>query len=176
MCWALLAFADAPRAFRAGLLGIARDEIRHMAMYREHMGKLGAEVGSFEVSDWFWSRVPEARGPAQYVATMGMGFEAGNLDHAGIFAARFLAAGDREGAALQERVREEELPHVRFAVHWFTTFTGESDYRTWRAHLPPPLTPRVMRGDPVSVETRRRAGMAPEFIEAVSRYEGREDA
>src|SRR4051812_5047737 len=30
MCWAILAFPGTPEAFRLGLLGVARDEIRHM--------------------------------------------------------------------------------------------------------------------------------------------------
>src|SRR5271156_3368099 len=33
MAWAVLAFADAPREFRAGLVRIALDEIRHMHLY-----------------------------------------------------------------------------------------------------------------------------------------------
>lgn len=176
MVWALLAFAGAPRAFRAGLLGVARDEIRHMGMYGDHLAKLGVEFGSLPVTDWFWERVPQTETPAAYVATMGMGFEAGNLDHAALFAERFRAAGDGEGALLQERVREEEVPHVRFAVHWFAVFTGGNGFQAWRAHLPRPLTPRVMRGEPVSEEARLRAGLSPAFIEELRRYDGREGA
>ena len=33
MAWAVLAFPDAPRAFRRGLLRIALDEVRHMRLY-----------------------------------------------------------------------------------------------------------------------------------------------
>ena len=58
MCWALLAFAATPRAFRRGLLAICGADIRHMGMYRAYLVELGFDFGSFPVRDWFWERVP----------------------------------------------------------------------------------------------------------------------
>src|SRR6476469_3258042 len=37
MAWAVLAFPDAPRAFRVGLLRIALDEVRHMGLYASQL-------------------------------------------------------------------------------------------------------------------------------------------
>ena len=81
MAWALLAFADAPQEFREGLARIAGDEVRHMGMYAGHIERLGHGVGEFPVRDWFWERVPSARSPVEFVATMGLGLEGANLDH-----------------------------------------------------------------------------------------------
>lgn len=53
--------------------------------------------------------------------------------------------GDEHGAAIQERIGAEEIPHVRFALRWFERFTGEATL-AWAAHLPPPLSPLLMRG------------------------------
>jgi uncharacterized ferritin-like protein (DUF455 family) len=170
MCWALLAFADAELEFRKGLLGICLDEIRHMTAYREHIEALGCKIGDFGVRDWFWKRVPACRTKLAFVAVMGMGLEAANLEYAGDFAARFRVVGDERGAALQERIAKEEIAHVGFATRWFARWTGGCDFETWAAELPPPLSPWVMHGAPIADGARMRAGMSAEFIAALAAY------
>src|SRR5262249_51942196 len=118
-CWAILAFPQAPESFRRGLPKIARDEGSHMNLYREHLAELGYSFGDFPVRDWFWERVPTARSPIEFVATLGMGFEGGNLDHTKRFAQCFRSIGDETGARIEETIFEEEMAHVRFAVRWF---------------------------------------------------------
>lgn len=164
MCWALLAFADAPRAFKNGLVHIAHDEIRHMRMYVDYMEKLGYSFGDFPVRDWFWERVPQSPSPAHYVAVMGMGFEGGNLDHTVRFEKRFLAIGDEEGARIQALVCAEEVPHVAFALHWFDRLTEGVAFERWRNYLPKPLSPMVMRGSPQNKAARLRAGFPEAFL------------
>lgn len=170
MCWALLAFADAEPEFRKGLLGICLDEIRHMNLYREHIESLGSRIGEFGIRDWFWYRVPRCRDKVAFVSVMGMGFEGANLEHARTFADRFRAAGDEAGALVQERVGHEEVAHVAFATRWFTRWTGACDFEAWVSHLPPPLSPMVLRGEPLAVEPRRRAGMPEAFVASLRDY------
>ena len=170
MCWALLAFADAEVAFRKGLLAICLDEIRHMNLYREHIEGLGFKIGDFGIRDWFWKRVPTCPTKLSFVAVMGMGLEAANLEYAGDFAARFRAVGDEAGALIQERIAEEELMHVGFATRWFVRWTGGCDFETWAAELPAPLSPWVMHGRPIAESARQRAGMSREFIAALAAY------
>lgn len=170
MCWALLAFADAERRFRAGLLGICLDEIRHMNLYRAQIERLGFGLGDFAVRDWFWRRVPSCEGPLAFVALMGMGLEAANLEHAPHFGERLAAAGDAEAAAVQELIAREELGHVRFAVRWFERWTGGQDFERWRELLPPPLSPLLMRGNPFDRAARLRAGMSPALVAALERW------
>lgn len=164
MCWAVLAFADAEPEFKKGLLGICRDEIRHMNLYREHIEALGCKIGDFGVREWFWKRVPTCPSKLAFVAVMGMGLEAANLEYAADFAQRFRSVGDEPGAAIQERIAKEEIAHVSFATRWFTRWTGGCDFRTWAEQLPPPLSPWVMHGNPIATEARQRAGMTPTFI------------
>lgn len=164
MCWALLAFPEAPKAFKKGLVRITLDEIRHMNMYLEYMKKLGHGFGDFPVRDWFWERVPQSATPAHYVAVMGMGFEGGNLDHTVRFEKRFAAIGDDEGARIQAVVCTEEIPHVRFGVRWFKRFTEGMAFETWREYLPKPLSPMVMRGTPQNKAARLRAGFPEAFL------------
>jgi uncharacterized ferritin-like protein (DUF455 family) len=170
MAWALLAFPEAPRAFKRGLLRIAGDEIRHMAMYARYMQGLGYAFGDFPARDWFWERVPRSPSPAHFVAVMGMGLEGGNLDHTARFAERFAAIGDEEGARIQRLVCAEEVPHVRFGLRWFRRFTSGLDFEAWRAHLPEPLSPMVMRGSPLNRAERQRAGFPDAFLLELDRW------
>lgn len=170
MAWAILAFPEAPPAFRRGLVTVCEDEIRHMALYAEHMAALGHPFGAWPVRDWFWQRVPAATTPAHFVATMSMGFEAANLDHCARFAARLRSAGDPEAARRVEQVGEEELPHVRFGLHWFKRFTGGDGFEGWAAHLPPPLSPWLMKGPALDRPARRRAGLGEGFLDALEGF------
>lgn len=171
MAWAILAFPDAPLAFREGLLRIALDETRHMRMYAEYIERLGHRVGEFTVRDWFWTRVPTCRDPASFVAVMGLGLESANLEHTASFAARFREAGDEEGARIQEVVGLEEIAHVRFGVRWFEHFTGAIEFDSWMRALPEPLTPLLMRGKPLRRDARRRAGQPERFLDELEAWE-----
>lgn len=167
MCWALLAYADAEPEFRVGLLGICQDEIRHMAMYQRHVEALGFRIGDFLVRDWFWERVPTCRSKLQFVALLGMGLEAANLDHTPRFAAWFDHVGDHTGARLQEQVGREEVAHVRFAVRWFRRWTGGCDFERWTGSLPEPLSPLLMRGKSINRAARFKAEMGEAFVDAL---------
>jgi uncharacterized ferritin-like protein (DUF455 family) len=171
MCWAVLSFPDTPDAFVRGLLSICCDEIRHMNMYRAHIQRLGFEIGAFPVRDWFWERAPYAKTACAFLALMGLGFEAGNLDHSERFEQMFRAAGDHEAAALMRVVGDEEVAHVAFAAHWFRTLSGSLSFETWLAALPAPLSPMVMRGRPLAEARRLRAGFDQIFLEQLSAWQ-----
>lgn len=175
MAWAVVRFHDAPAALRRGLLGVLGDEIRHMRLYAGYLRARGFEPGAFPVRDWFWQRVPSCPDVASFLATMGLGFEGANLDHASRFAERFREAGDEEGAEIEEQIAREEVPHVRFALTWFVRLSpriarGEPLFDAWRASLPAPLSPILMRGAPPARALRERAGLDDGFIDALVRY------
>jgi uncharacterized ferritin-like protein (DUF455 family) len=173
MAWALLAFPETPREFKRGLVRIALDEVRHMGLYAKQIERLGHHVGEFEVRDWFWERVPNCGDAASFVAVMGLGLESANLEHSVKFAALFRAAGDEEGACVQELVGREEIAHVRFGARWFSTFTQAEplDFETWRRALPYPLSPMLMRGKPLQREARGRAGQPERFLDELEAWE-----
>jgi uncharacterized ferritin-like protein (DUF455 family) len=170
MCWAILAFSDAEPEFRRGLLRICLDEIRHMRGYEAHIASLGFAIGDFPIRDWFWTRVPACRTKTSFVAVMGMGLEAANLEHAPSFAERFRAFGDERGARVQDEIAKDELQHVAFAVRWFETWTGRVDFDEWIAALPLPWSPYVLRGTPLQKALRAKAGMPQAFIAALDAY------
>ncbi len=162
--WAALAFAEAPPAFRVGLVGILDDEVRHMQLYLAHLRGLGVEFGDLPVRDWFWQRVPACQSPLAFVSMMGLGLEAANLDHAARFAEQLERAGDPSGAALERRISEEEIPHVKFGRFWFVRWAGALEFDAWAAALPPPLSPALLRGEPMDLDARRRAGFDDAFL------------
>jgi uncharacterized ferritin-like protein (DUF455 family) len=171
LCWAMLAFPNTPPAFKRGLLAICLDEVRHMSMYRTHIEALGFTIGSFSVRDWFWERAPKATSAVEFVALMGLGFEAGNLDHTARYVTMFREAGDEAGARLQETVGAEEVAHVAFGAHWFRQLEGPLSFRTWCARLPAPLSPMVMRGRPLHREARLRASLDETFLEELEAWQ-----
>ncbi len=170
MAWAALSFPDTPLAFRRGLLKICQDEIRHMKLYQDYMQARGVSFGDHPIRDWFWSRVPKAKTPAEFVATMGIGLEGGNLDHSDRYVSWFEEVGDDEGAAMLRVVRDEEVGHVRFAAMWFTRFTGGLSFQEWAESLPKPLSPLLMKGRPMNRADRLKAGLAPEFLDLLEAY------
>jgi uncharacterized ferritin-like protein (DUF455 family) len=125
------------------------------------------------VRDWFWERIPLCPDAASFVATMGMGFEGGNLDHTARFAAMFREAGDAQGAALVERVGAEEVAHVRFALRWYQKLSGDDALERWAERLPAPLSPMLMRGRVMDRERRLAAVMSQLFVDALDAYEQR---
>lgn len=167
MCWAILAYPQAPEEFRKGLLRIFKDEVRHMKMYQDYIESLGFSLGQFEVRDWFWERVPTCDSPLQFVAFLGMGLEGANLDHTARFSAWLRTVGDTKGAELQEQVGREEIAHVRFANRWFETWTGGIDFEQWRKTLPPPLSPLLLRGKNIQVSARLKAEFPLAFVESL---------
>ncbi|MFO0668551.1 MAG: DUF455 family protein [Polyangiaceae bacterium] len=141
MAFALLAFPETPRAFRAGLVRIALDEVRHMGMYGALLEARGHRYGEEPVRDWFWERVGSVRSPAEFLAIMGLGVESANLEHAASYAARVRAAGDDEGARARAH-RPEQIAHAPRAGS-----ASSSARHPRRGPLrPAALTPLLMRG------------------------------
>lgn len=173
--WAYLAFPGAEREFRSGLLQILDDEVRHAAMYAARIEELGAAYGDYPVRDWFWTRTLGAETPLQYVALMGLGFEGGNLEHAGRFERLLASAGDARSSEIVAQVGKEEVSHVRFAAQWFALWThgdrnASPDFDRWRQELPPPLTPAVLRGKPLDRDRRARAGLSEDFLDSLDSF------
>ena len=163
--WAALAFPRTPRAFRTGLLRLCQEELAHLGLYAEHLARLGYAVGAFPVRDWLWERVSAVADARGFVALLGLGLEGANLDHSARFAAALRTAGDADAARILERIERDEVGHVAFAARWFAELSGAPlDYARWRAALPAPLTPALLRGRPLNRGARARAGFDEAFL------------
>jgi uncharacterized ferritin-like protein (DUF455 family) len=171
MCWAILRFPEAPKEFLRGLLRVCRDEIRHMALYEEHLELLGFRIGDFPVRDWFWERVPLSESPLSFTAFVGMGLEAANLEHTERFATWFRTVGDERGAEIQDQVGREEVAHVRFATRWFKEWTGGVDFDEFCSALPPPMSPMLLKGKTLRRDLRMKAEMPEAFLDRLDAWQ-----
>jgi uncharacterized ferritin-like protein (DUF455 family) len=166
--WALLAFPDAPLAFRRGLLAILGDEQRHLGLYRARLDALGVAFGSQPVTGHFWNKLDHFGTPLEFVCAMGLTFENANLDFAGDYAAAARACGDDATAAALAQVHEDEIAHVHFAWVWLHKFAGDRDpWDVYTTTVQFPLGPRRARGAILDVDARRRAGFSEDFIAAL---------
>jgi uncharacterized ferritin-like protein (DUF455 family) len=164
--WSLLAFPDAPREFRQGLLRILDDEQRHTRMYVARLEDAGARFGDFPVNGYFWSKVESITSPLRFLCAMSLTFENANLDHTLEYAEAARRAGDAKTAAVIDRVHRDEIEHVRFGWTWLQSFKGqdESAWDAFRANLAWPLRPAKARGRSFDREGRLAAGLDAEFI------------
>jgi len=163
--WAVLAFPETPREFRAGLVRLANEELAHRRAYVAHARRIGLLDGAVPVRDWFWKRIHGCLNPASFVALQGLGLEGANLEHSARYSRRFREVGDEVGANILDAVLADEIQHVAFAARWFAHFTGAPlDYDAWRAALPAPLTPALFQGRPLNLEAPRRAGQDELFL------------
>ncbi len=165
--WALLAFPDAPLAFRRGLVAILGDEQRHMALYEDRLAAHGVRLGDHPVTGHFWNQLAQLTSPLAFVCVMGLTFENANLDFAGDYAAAARACGDAETAEVLDRVHDDEISHVHFGWIWMRRLAG-ADADAWDVYtrtVQPPLGPHRARGARFDRTARERAGLDDEFVD-----------
>ena len=173
MAWAVLAYPDAPDAFRRGLAWLIVEEQRHLQLYIDRIAALGGAFGALPVNDHFWRIAPDLTDPARWVSALNLTFEQANLDHAPVFAKHFTEAGDLESADLLSTIEEDEVKHVAFGVRWLTSFKDPSVslFDAWVANLTGLNDPTRARGRAhFNVEARERARLPPQFIDALHRW------
>lgn len=164
--WALLAFPEAPRSFRRGLLSLLLEEQRHTELYIERLAAWGVELGDFAVSGYFWNKVDPIETPQQFVCAMSLTFENANLDHTVSYASMARQVGDRPTADLLDRIHHDEIGHVAFGWRWLERFklAEQSMWEAYCESLTPPLSPGRARGLAFHAEPRRIAGLDEPFI------------
>ncbi len=174
MAWAVVAYPDAPAAFRRGLAWLIVEEQRHLQLYIDRIDALGGAFGGEPVNDHFWRIAPDLTDPAKWVSALNLTFEQANLDHAPVFAEHFIRVGDVETAELLGTIEEDEVKHVAFGARWLASFKDPSTslFDAWVANLTGQNDPTRARGRAhFNVDARERARLPPQFIEALRRWE-----
>lgn len=169
MAWALLAFPQAPPAFRRGLANVLLDEQRHFELYAERLQAMGTPFGQLPVNDHFWRVAGGITDPLDWICTMHLTFEQANLDHAPYFAQRFKEVEDQASADLLQTIFEDEIRHVRFGCKWLRHYQpeGESAFEVYRRHCGPANSPARAQGPDFQEQARLSAGLDPDFISAL---------
>lgn len=166
--WALLAYPQAPTAFKRGLVAILADEQRHFGMYAARMATLDTRFGDHGVTGHFWNKLDALPDPLAFACVMGLTFENANLDFCGEYATAARAAGDVETAAVLDRVHEDEIAHVHFGWLWMKKLDPGDPWTTYNAHVKPPLGPHRARGASFDRVARERAGLDDAFIDLLA--------
>lgn len=171
--WAILAFPDAPPAFRRGLAQILGDEQRHCELYLARARALGSELGDHGVTGHFWGKLDAMTTPLEFVCVMGLTFENANLDFAGDYARAARAADDEATAEALDAVHADEIRHVAFAWTWLDKLrpAGSTPLEAYLQSVRFPLGPARARGRHLDVEARRACGLDEAFISALSAAE-----
>jgi uncharacterized ferritin-like protein (DUF455 family) len=171
--WALLLWPDAPAELRRGWCLAMADEQRHCRMYLERLRAHGGELGDEPLSDYFWKHAAaireHARGPAAFLAAIGLTLEQANLDFTLVYAEGFRNGGDEPSARVAELVHADEQRHVRLAVEWLARLApaGEDPVDSYREAVPFPLEAARAKGRRFNVEARRASGLSEALIEHV---------
>jgi uncharacterized ferritin-like protein (DUF455 family) len=171
--WALLLWPETPAELRRGWCLAMADEQRHCRMYLERLHAHGAGLGDEPLSDYFWKHAAairaHARGPAAFLAAIGLTLEQANLDFTLVYAEGFRRGGDEASARVAEIVHADEQRHVRLAAEWLARLApeGEDPVASYREAVPFPLEAARAKGRQFSADARRAAGLSEALIEHV---------
>lgn len=167
MAYALLAFPEAPKAFRKGVAHTLKEEQGHVRLYMNRMAEMGLSFGDLPLYKHFWNHVPYLIDPISYVSVMSLTFEMANLDFAPMYKKSFSHFGDEKSALLMEQIFQDELNHVSFGFHWLNRMKNKDDdsWQVWAQSLGPKLTPKRAMGFVFHPEHRKMAGIPDTWIE-----------
>jgi uncharacterized ferritin-like protein (DUF455 family) len=166
MAHALIAFPNAPKAFRKGVAHTLKEEQGHVKLYIQRMEQLGVRFGDLPLFKHFWNHVPYLTTPLRYVSVMSLTFEMANLDFAPLYGRSFAAFGDELSAALMAQILKDEINHVSFGFSWLNKFKGENPaWNSWIDNLSPKIVPKRAKGFVLIEENRRKAGIPGDWIE-----------
>jgi uncharacterized ferritin-like protein (DUF455 family) len=171
MAYTLLAFPEAPRHFRRGLVNTLRDEQRHVSLYINRMKAMGLNFGDLPLYKHFWVHSKYITSPLRYVSTMCLTLEMANLDFAPMYGKSFLKYEDQESSNLMATILKDEISHVNFGLQWLRKFkpSNESDWDTWNYSKSDLMTPKRAKGFIVHEENRRLAGVPQDWIEMLKK-------
>lgn len=152
-------------AFVGDFLAIAADEAMHFALLARHLRTLGSHYGALPAHGGLWDSAHATRHDvAARLAVVPMALEARALDVTPQAIDRLRAAGEMRGAAILQRILDDEIRHVRAGAKHFIALCerqGEAPQDRWksliRLHLNGVVKP------PFNDSAREAAGLSRSF-------------
>ena len=166
MAFALLAFPDAPKTFRKGLITTLLEEQEHVRLYQKELARFGCKLGDLPLFKHFWKLTPHMTDISKYVSITSLTLEMANLDFAPYYGSLFEKAGDLESAQLMKRIFQDEIKNVAFGYGWLKKYQKDTNlpHQEWLSHLPDLVPPHRAKGPVFNTEGRKKAGLSEEFI------------
>ncbi|MEL1251966.1 ferritin-like domain-containing protein [Aurantiacibacter gilvus] len=156
--------------FVADFLGVAADEAMHFAIIERHLASMGAQYGDLPVHAGLWQAAQEtAHDVGARLAVVPMVLEARGLDVTPATLERVKAQGDSRGAAILQRILDDEIRHVAAGARHFAAFCRENG-KTAEIHWKS-LVKRHFRGvlkPPFNDSARLAAGLPREFYAGIA--------
>ena len=112
--------AEKSEDFTADFLSVAADEAMHFALIERHLATMGAQYGDLPVHAGLWQSAEQtAHDVSARLAVVPMVLEARGLDVTPATLERVERQGDSRGAAILQRILDDEIRHVRAGSRHF---------------------------------------------------------
>lgn len=162
--------AEMGTAFVSDFLAVAADEAMHFALIERHLHARGSHYGALPAHSGLWDAArATAHDVAARLAVVPLVLEARGLDVTPITLERVRAGGDKRGAAILERILDDEVAHVRCGSTHFIALCesrSESPEILWKN-----LVAEHFRGSvkpPFNDSARAAAGLPRSFYSGVA--------
>jgi uncharacterized ferritin-like protein (DUF455 family) len=162
--------AQMGRQFVSDFLSVAADEAMHFALLERRLRSFGSGYGALPAHDGLWDAARATRHDvAARLVVVPMVLEARALDVTPAMIERLQAAGDRVGAAILQRILDDEIRHVRFGATHFGELCAARDETA--EDLGKSLLKTYYRGvlkAPFNDSARAAAGLSRSFYAGVA--------
>lgn len=109
-----------PRAFFDDWVGVASEEAIHFDLLACRLADFGAGYGDLPAHDGLWeAAAATADDPLARLAVVPLVLEARGLDVTPAMMSRLERVGDRQSAAVLQRIYCDEIGHVAVGIRWF---------------------------------------------------------
>jgi uncharacterized ferritin-like protein (DUF455 family) len=157
--------------FVGDFLGVAADEAMHFALLSRKLNQMGSFYGDLPAHGGLWQAAHETRHDVKArLAIVPMVLEARGLDVTPSTLMRVKTFGDDRGAAILQRILDDEIRHVAVGTRHFIRLAeaaGESPQTCWqnlvRSHFRGSVKP------PFNDSARLAAGLSRDFYEGLAR-------
>jgi uncharacterized ferritin-like protein (DUF455 family) len=123
---ARFASAERQREFYDDWVGVAAEEAEHFALLADRLAALGSAYGELPAHDGLWEAAAETSDDLlARLAVVPLVLEARGLDVTPEMILRLERAGDRDSAAILQRVYQDEIGHVAVGARWFERLCRE---------------------------------------------------
>jgi uncharacterized ferritin-like protein (DUF455 family) len=163
-------FGGLPEAYYSDWIGVAAEEALHFELLRAHLQGLGFDYGDFPAHDGLWDMAERTRDDLlARLALVPRTLEARGLDAAPPIRDKLAAAGDAAGAAILQRILDDEVGHVAIGIRWFEWACAQRGLAPEATAEALALTHRAprLRG-PFNLDARRKAGFSELELQRLS--------
>jgi uncharacterized ferritin-like protein (DUF455 family) len=166
-CWR---FPDLPDDYYRDWTRVMREEAIHFDLLATHLATLGHAYGDFPAHDALWQMAERTAGDVlARMALVPRTLEARGLDASPAVRHRLASAGDRDAAAIVDRILADEIGHVAIGNRWYRWLCRERgvDPVATYAVLAERYGAPKLRG-PFNLAARRQAGFSEDELDLLT--------